>query len=497
LAPTRDRWNSRTAFIMAAVGSAVGLGNVWRFPYVAYQSGGGAFLIPYFTALFTAGIPMLILEMGLGQRMQRGAPGAFAAIRRGWEWFGWWAAGLSAGIVIYYSTILSWSWVFLWHSLKQSWGADAEGFFTNEVLRRSAGPAEVGAPVWFLVLGMLLTWLAIWLILRRGVRNVSKVVMVTVPLPLILLAVLLVRGLTLPGAMDGIRYYLTPDFGRLTDPSIWLRAYGQIFFSLSLASGVMIGYGSYLGRRAEVTNSALITGLANCGTSFFAGFAVFSMLGYLARVQGLPVPDVTESGTGLAFIVYPTAISQLPAFAGLFGVIFFVTLLTLGIDSAFALQEAFTTGLYDKWGVPPQKLALGFVAVAFPISLIFTTRGGYWWFDIVDKWISDFGLVAAGLGQCLAVGYLYRIREFRTYLNGISEVKLGRWWEWALRYFTPVVLLVILVMNVRAEIRDPYQGYPAWATAVGGWGTLLVLAVLGWFLWRRPGRRDHGGEDRP
>ncbi|MDT8300032.1 MAG: sodium-dependent transporter [Sedimentisphaerales bacterium] len=319
---TRDRWHSRTSFIMAAIGSAVGLGNVWRFPYVAYSSGGGAFLIPYFAALFTAGIPMLILEMGIGQRMQKGAPLAFGAIRKPLQWFGWWAAGLSAGIVIYYSTILAWSWVYLWHSLALPWGDKPEAFFVQNVLQRSSGPGELGWPVLSLVIGMAITWLAIYLILRKGVRNVSKVVMVTVPLPLLLLVVLLIRGLTLPGAMDGIRFYLTPDFSKLTDIRIWLRAYGQIFFSLSLASGVMIGYGSYLGKKAEITNSAFITGLANCGTSFFAGFVVFSMLGYLAKVQGLPVADVTESGTGLAFVAFPTAISQLPALNSLFGLIF-------------------------------------------------------------------------------------------------------------------------------------------------------------------------------
>ncbi len=488
MAENRDRWHSRTSFIMAAVGSAVGLGNVWRFPYVAYESGGGAFLIPYFIALFTAGIPMLILEMGLGQRMQKGAPGAFKAIRKNWEWFGWWAAGLSAGIVIYYSTILSWAWVYLWHSFKLAWGNDPEQFFMQEVLQKSSGPAEVGTPIWYLVVGMLLTWGAIYLILRKGVRNVSKVVMVTVPLPMALLTVLLIRGLTLPGAMDGISYYLTPDFSKLSDANIWLRAYGQIFFSLSLASGVMIGYGSYLGRKAEVTNSALITGLANCGTSFFAGFAVFSMLGYLAQVQGLPVPDVTASGTGLAFVAYPTAIMKLPALSVLFGVIFFVTLLMLGVDSAFALQEAFTTGLHDKWNIKPEKLALGFVLVAMPISMIFTTHGGYYWFDIVDKWICDFGLVLAGLGQCIAVGYLYDVHDFRRYLNSISEVRLGNWWIWALRFVTPMVLTIILVMNIRNEILGTYEDYPRWATTLGGWGTLLICAAVGFFLWRRPGR---------
>ncbi len=490
MAQKRDRWHSRTAFIMAAVGSAVGLGNVWRFPYVAYQGGGGAFLIPYFVALFTAGIPMLILEMGLGQRLQRGAPGAFGSIRKGLEWFGWWAAGLSAAIVIYYSTILAWAWVYLWHSFELTWSADPEGFFTREVLQRSSGPAEIGAPVWYLVLGMALTWTAIWLILRKGVRSVSKVVMITVPLPLILLGVMLIRGLTLPGAMDGIAYYLTPDFGKLADPNIWLRAYGQIFFSLSLASGVMIGYGSYLGRKAEVTNSALITALANCGTSFFAGFAVFSMLGYLAKVQGLPVPEVTNAGTGLAFVTYPLAILKLPALNTLFGLIFFITLLTLGIDSAFALQEAFTTGLHDKWKVKPEKLAWGFALVAFPLALIFTTKGGFYWFDIVDKWVNDFGLVTAGLLQALIVGYLYDIHGFRDYLNGISEVRLGNWWIWMLRYVTPLALTITLILNLQTELTETYGGYPRWATTLGGWGTLLALAVLGWFLSRGMGRKE-------
>ena len=486
---SRDQWQSRTSFIMAAVGSAVGLGNVWRFPYVAYQSGGGAFLIPYFTALFTAGIPMLILEMGLGQRLRKGAPLAFGSIRKGLQWFGWWAAGLSAGIVIYYSTILAWSWVYLWHSLKLSWGDQAEQFFIQNVLQRSGGPGELGVPVWYIVVGMAATWALIYLVLRKGVRSVSKVVLITVPLPVLLLIILLIRGLTLPGAMEGIRYYLTPNFSMLANPGIWLRAYGQIFFTLSLASGIMIAYGSFLGRKAEITNSALITGLANCGTSFLAGFAVFSMLGYLAQVQGLPIPDVTASGTGLAFVAYPTAISQLPALNAAIGVIFFVTLLTLGIDSAFALQEAFTTGFHDKWGVSIGKLALGFVLVAFPISLIFTTRSGFYWFDIVDKYICDFGLVVAGLMQCLAVGYLYNVQEFRAYLNSVSEIRLGNWWIVSLRYITPGVLFIILIINLHTEITQTYAGYPRWATLLGGWGTLMIFLVLGYILWRKSGRQ--------
>jgi NSS family neurotransmitter:Na+ symporter len=214
------------------------------------------------------------------------------------------------------------------------------------------------------------------------------------------------------------------------------------------------------------------------------------MLGYLANVQGLPVPDVTTSGTGLAFVAFPTAISQLPALNSVFAAIFFVTLLTLGIDSAFALQEAFTTGFHDKWHVPPEKLARWFIIVAFPVSLVLVTRGGFYWFDIVDKWICDFGLVISGFIQCLVVGFLYPVREFRDYLNGQSEVRIGRWWIWALRYVTPGVLLVILVGNFVQEIAEGYEGYPRWATLIGGWGTVLFWVVLGYFLWKRPAKSE-------
>ncbi|MBN2030660.1 sodium-dependent transporter [bacterium] len=486
MAIEREHWKNRTSFILAAIGSAVGLGNVWRFPYVAYQSGGGAFLIPYFIALFTAGIPMLVLEMGLGQRLQKAAPEVFGSIRKGLEWFGWWALCLGGGIVVYYSTVLSWSWVYLWHSIKLSWANQEELFFMQEILQRSSGPGEIGAPIWYMVVGMFLTWLSIYLILRKGVRSVEKVIYVTVPLPMILLTILLIRGLTLPGAMDGIRYYLTPDFSMLRNPSIWLRAYGQIFFSLSLAFGVMIAYGSFLDRKSEITNSAFITGLANCGTSFFAGFAVFSMLGYLAKVQGLPLPEVTTSGTGLAFVTYPTAITMLPALNSVIGIVFFITLLTLGIDSAFSLQEAFTAGIRDKWGGSQEKLTLYFTIIAFFISLIFTTRGGFYWFDIVDKWICDFGLVTVGLGQCIIIGYIYNLRDFKDYLNHVSEIHLGAWWIVAIRYVTPVVLFTILIMNVRAEIIETYGGYPRWASVVGGWGVIVLSVILGYFLWRKP-----------
>jgi len=494
MAEKRDQWDRRSSFILAAIGSAIGLGNVWRFPYIAQKSGGGAFLIPYFIALLTAGIPMLVLEMGLGQYMRGAAPEAFGKIRKRFEWFGWWAALLSAGIVIYYSTILAWSWNYLYHSLTLQWGGHAEDFFVRDVLHKSAGPGELGGMQIPLVLGMVLTWGFIYWILRKGISRVGKVVLFTVPIPWICLFILFIRGITLPNASEGLAYYLTPDFTRIFDPEIWLLAYGQIFFSLSLGSGVMIAYGSYLTKKPEINNSAFITALANCGTSFFAGFAVFSTLGYLAFINGVPVGEVSASGSGLAFMTYPTAISQLPAMNSFFAVIFFTMLVTLGIDSAFALQEAFTTGIIDKWGASKSTVNLAFCLTGFFISLIFTTQAGYYWQDIADHYIADFGLVIVGLVQCLIVGHLFGAGTLRKYLNSISEIRLGIWWDIMIKFFTPLVLVIILIINIKTEITKAYGDFPRWTLLAGGWGVLLGFAILGFILYRKKSAGSFGDD---
>jgi NSS family neurotransmitter:Na+ symporter len=281
---------------MAAIGSAVGLGNIWRFPYVAYANGGGAFLIPYFVALLTAGIPLMMLEYAVGVKMQAGPPIAFAKIKKGLEWVGWWSILAAFVIITYYAVVMAWCWNYLYHSFTLAWGDNAGEFFITEVLQRSGGPGEIGRIVPAVLIGLVITWAVVYWIIYKGIGRVGKVVMATVPIPVILIAILVIRGITLPGAAEGLNFYLSPDFSKLLDPHVWLAAYGQIFFSLSLAMGIMIVYASYLPRKSDVTNNAFITSFANCGTSFFAGFAIFSTLGYLAYATGVDVSEVARTG---------------------------------------------------------------------------------------------------------------------------------------------------------------------------------------------------------
>jgi NSS family neurotransmitter:Na+ symporter len=477
----RERWTSRSSFIIASIGAAIGLGNVWRFPYITYENGGGAFLIPYFIALLTAGIPLMILEYGLGRRMQSGAPTAFALVRKGTEWVGWLALMVVMLIFLYYPVIMAWCVDYVTYAFNLGWGTDTKAFFQQDFLQMSGSPGILGGVRLPIVIGLAVVWVAIYLCLFKGLKALSKIVFYTVIIPWVILVVMVIRGLTLPGAIEGLKFYLTPNFSALLNPRVWLAAYGQIFFTLSLAMGTMIVYSSYLPKKSDIANNSFIVSLANCGTSFFAGFAVFSILGYLAQAMGVSVPEVTQSGLGLAFITYPTAIRLLPFIPAFFGIIFFVLLLTLGIDSAFSQIEPYVAGFTDKWKFKKQYVLPAVCICGFLIGILFTTRGGFYWLDIIDYFANTFGLTLVGLLECIIIGYIYKAQKMREYVNEVSEVRIGIWWDICIMVITPVILGVSLILSLVSLIQSGYGGYPTWAVLIGAVvavGIVIVSFIL-------------------
>jgi len=486
----RTHWDSRFVFVMATIGSAVGLGNVWRFPYVCYANGGGAFLIPFLVALFTAGVPLLVLEFGLGHKTCKSAPMAFAEISKSFEWVGWLAVLVGLVVMTYYGVVMGWCFDYLYHSFSLAWAGNESAFFYQTTLRLSGGIGEIGGIVPGVLLGTFLCWLLVFFCIYKGVKTVGKVVMFTVPLPIIFLVILVIRGVTLPGAMEGLVYYLQPNFEALKDPQVWLAAYGQVFFSVSIGFGVMIAYASFLPPDSDVINNAFITTLADAGVSFLAGFAVFSSLGYLAMQTGKPVADVVASGPGLAFVTYPTIIALLPFGARVFAVIFFLLLLTLGIDSAFSLVEAGVAGGIDKW--KKKRVAVnGFVSfVAFLIGITYSTEASLYWLDIVDHYLNTYGLTGIGLLECLIVGYLYGSGKIREHVNSTSEIKIGIWWDLCVKVITPVILVTMFVRSAIIELGKAYEGYPAWAQFAGGWGLLVFLTALALLLMFIPAAKN-------
>ena len=473
----RTRWDSRTAFVLAAIGSAIGLGNIWRFPYICYKYGGGAFLIPYFVALLTAGIPLLILEFAIGHRMEGSAPLSFAKISKKTEWLGWFALLIGFGIVCYYAVIMAWSAKYLISSFTLAWGADTKTFFFSKVLNISGGVFEIGRPQGWIVLALFFCWICIVLATWKGIKTVGKVVYVTVTLPWVLLIIFVIRGLTLPGAIDGIRYFLTPNFKALANLEVWHAAYSQIFFTLTVGFGVMIAYASFLPRKSDIVNNALIISLSNCATSYIAGFAVFSTLGYYAHISGTTVANVMKSGPELAFVTYPTIINHLPL-APLFGVFFFLMLLTLGIDSAFSLTEAIVAGVRDKFRWSQKATNITIAGIAFVVGLIFTTRAGLYWLDIVDHFMNNFGLFIVGFLEAIFIGYIFGADKLRKYANNLSELSVGRWWDLIIRYFVPIVSLVLLIWTLKDRLLKPYGGYSRLAEFLGGWLVIIIFVII-------------------
>ncbi len=456
---------------MAAVGSAVGLGCVWRFPYIAYSNGGGAFFIPYLIALATTGVPLLSLEYYMGVRYQQGPTQTFGNIRKNANFIGWFSIASAAMILCYYTVVMSWALNYACYSIGVKWAGNESGFFFDRVLNAADGVRLFGEIQWLVVLGNLFTWISIYAIIAGGVKRIGRVINWFVILPLVLLFVLIARGVTLPGAAAGLDFYLKPDFSLLANPDVWLAAYGQIFFSLSLGFGIMIAYASYLPKDSDIHANAWVVSFSTCLTSYFAGFAVFSAVGYVAFQTGTPVEGIAGGGPGLAFVIYPTAIAKLPGggwVQSVFGVLFFAMLLGMGIDSAFSLVEAVASGLRDSYGFSRKKTTFWVCAAGFGVGFFYSTGSGVYWLDIVDHWMS-WCLILAGLMQAVLVGWFADVREACRHIDSRSDIKFGNLWIVSIKYVTPVVLLLIIATNILDELKSPYGGYPIWALLLGGW----------------------------
>ena len=494
MASEREQWQSRFGFLAAAIGSAIGLGNIWRFSYVCYDNGGGAFLIPYLVALLTAGIPILILEFALGHRLRGSAPAALRRAGRGWEFLGWWAVVfVMFGIELYYTVIIGWCVNYFGFSFTLAWDTqEGTGAFFNSFLQLGKSPWDMGLPVPAIVVGLAIVWGLNWVITARGVqKGVEVACKVFMPLLFILTLVLVIRGVTLPGAWNGIAVYLKPDFAKLKEPKVWMDAYGQIFFSLSVGFGIMIAYASYLPKDADISTNAVITGVVNCVYSFVAGFAVFGTLGFMAGKLGKPVTAVVSEGTTLAFKVYPEAISQMPGMPQVFGAIFFLTLIVAGLSSSISIIEAFTSAVLDKFQISRFWTASALCVIGFFGSLIFAMRGaGLFWLDIVDHFLNSYGLVTVGVLECVLAAVVFGPKLLRKHINATSKLKIGVWWDACVCFVSPVILLVMLEVSIMHELRKPYGGYSESAIRYIGFGWILRTLIIAWVIFSLPWKKE-------
>ncbi|MEZ0574451.1 sodium-dependent transporter [Halodesulfovibrio aestuarii] len=473
----REQWGSRAGFILAAVGSAIGLGNIWRFPYIAYENGGGAFFVPYIFALLTAGIPFMIMEFGLGHKYKGSAPKVLAAVNAKFEWLGWVQIITAAIIAVYYAAVIGWTINYLGFAFDGAWGADTKGFFFGEYLGLTSSPTELGGVRWPIFGACALTWGLTWLACNSGIRNgIERACKILIPLLFALVLVFIGRVITLPGATDGLDFLFTPDFSKLTDFSVWAAAYGQIFYSLSIGFGIMVAYSSYLPKKADISNNAAITVFINCGFSTLAGIMIFSVLGSMAHSTGKAVADVAGSGVGLAFITIPAAINTMPA-PLFFGTIFFLCLTMAGVSSHISIVEAVSSSVIDKFGVSRQKVVTTFCIVGFALTSVLTTGAGLLILDIVDHFSNTICILFSALVEIILMSWVIGLDDIREDVNAHSDFSVGKLWAFSLRIITVLVLGYSFLSGLYTKITVPYGGYPTFDLVMLGW-SILPLAIL-------------------
>ncbi|KAG8005615.1 Sodium-and chloride-dependent GABA transporter 2 [Nibea albiflora] len=403
-------------------GEIIGLGNIWRFPYLCYKNGGGVFFIPYFVFLFFCGIPVFFLETALGQYTSEGGVTAWKKICPMFQGVGYASQVIVIYLNIYYIVVLAWALFYLFSSFRTElpwttcdnwWNTDscrtAAGMFKadyNWTFLNNFTASDYSDDVFFgfRVLGMSDT--------------TNAVVYFTASFPYLILFILFIRGLTLPGSWEGLKYYLTPDFSRLADPNVWGEAGTQVFFSYAVCQGVLTALGSYNKYNNNCYRDCLALCCLNSATSIFAGFAVFSVLGFMAYELQMPIEHVVSGGPGLVFVTYPKALSMLPV-SCLWAVLFFIMLLFLGLDTQFVCVESLATAITDMFPRQLRKpgrrelLVLGISVVCFLLGLLFVTNNGIVLFQVVDTYgPSGITLLIIALVETLAIGWVYGADRF-------------------------------------------------------------------------------------
>lgn len=439
----REQWTTRTGFILAAAGSAVGLGNIWRFPYVAGENGGAAFLVLYLIIIALIGYPVMLSEMTLGRKTQKNPVGAFLSMAPGTPWWVVGGMGVFAGFVIlsFYSMVAGWSLAYMFKSLAGfTPGMDFVDLFIGHIY----SPTE--PLIWHAVF-MVLTLAIIGTGVVKGIQRWVKILM---PALLVLLAILVVRGLTLPGAFAGIEFYLRPDFSQITADT-FLAAVGQSFFTLSLGMGAMITYGSYLKKDEIISdNAAWVVGL-DTGIAIIAGFAIFPAVFALGFE-----PSV---GAGLAFITLPAVFASMPFAGSFFSFLFFLLLSVAALTSAISLLEVVVAWLVDEKGWPRFKAALLMGITIFVIGIPtspgimsgFNFLGG----DVMDLYeliANDIALPLGGLLTAVFVGHVWTNKKAQEEMNTPKgKIFVGDWFGVLIKYVIPIAVAVILISGLYSK----------------------------------------------
>ncbi|XP_045448783.1 sodium-dependent nutrient amino acid transporter 1-like [Melitaea cinxia] len=471
--PKRAMWGNQLEFLMSCIATSVGLGNVWRFPFVAYQNGGGAFLIPYLVVLILIGKPMYYAEVVLGQFGSRNQVKVWA-LAPAMKGVGYAQTLASVYVLSYYVSIIALCLYFFsmsfnatlpWSVCEPEWvncvpsgmtenivmnensTSSAELYFVRTVLQQLDGIENgLGLPLWNLTLCLLASWFVIFVIVSRGVKSSGKAAYFLAIFPYVIMTTLLITTAILPGAGDGILFFITPQWDMLLELSVWYSAVTQVFFSLTVCTGPILMFSSYNSFTQNVYRDAMIVTTLDTFTSLLSGFTIFGILGNLAHVLQRPVGEVVGSGgTGLAFISYPDAIAKTFQ-PQLFSVLFFLMMLVLGIGSAVALLAAVNTILLDAFPrVPTIIISAISCTFGFGLGLVYVTPGGQYVLEIVDYYGGTFFALFCGIVQIFGVFWIYGLENFCLDIEYMSNRKTSIYWRCCWGLITPALMITVFI----------------------------------------------------
>ncbi|KAL3319021.1 hypothetical protein Ciccas_002321 [Cichlidogyrus casuarinus] len=485
-AEKRGAWVSKMDFLMSTIGFAVDLSNVFRFPYLCYRNGGGAFLIPYFIMLFLCALPMFLMELLIGQHFQQGCIGVWdlCPLLKG---IGWTSCILNFLVAMYYNVIIAWSAFYVFSSMSKTipwstcdnwWNTarcisvkqnpvnatSAVEFFHRRMLHdhESKGLDDIGTIHWEISLSLLFTYAVLYLCLFKGVKSLGRAAWITSILPYLVLTIMLVRGLMLENSTVGIKYFLYPNFSMLRDVKVWAEAVSQIFFSMGIGFGVHIAYASYNSFHQPIYRSCLIAISVNSFTSLFSGFVVFAYLGYLSG--GNDINKISDD-----------MLAELPL-PQLWSLLFFIMVFSLGIDSSFGALEALLTALRDTLSVYLKKvkydreiLTAVILIILYLVSLPHACSGGLYVTQFLDQNVANASLLLIGIEQCLVIAWIFGVHSLSDCAKRMFGAPAPLIFCIVLKYITPLLLLFAIFSRLAdisvttMKLSGLNYTYPSWS----------------------------------
>ena len=481
----REKWSSRSAFILASIGSAVGLGNAWRFPGLAAKYGGGAFLFVYLIAMLIIGIPLLMMEISVARYTRQGAPGSMRALNKKAESIGWIAVSNGIGISIYYAAVFAWvilMFVMSYKFMNMTGDTEAASNLWAETIKTTGTTSGFTTISWPVLGCLIAAWVLCYVCIRNGTTTVGKVVKFTVSLPVICLLIMAVRGIMMPGAMAGMAKLFIPDWSALSDSNLWVDAVGQVFYSLSTSMAIMFAYGSFLDKKSNIVVDTVIIAFSDMFISVLAGIVMFTTMAGVGMLD-----NMSASGIATAFIIYPQAIVKISnsgVFNMIFAFIFYFCLITLAIDSLFSIIEGISTAVSDKFKLNKKKTTLTICIIEGIISLIYVTGAGLAVLDIVDYFINSYTLIITGVLEMIAAGWLFKTTKILDELNrNTNKFKMPGWlFLPSIKFISPIVLLGLFGWNLYnlisgGGVYGAADGYSVAANIIFGW-TVSALIIL-------------------